>query len=37
MKKTWQKILKNFLFCMTNEMMNPIGKTEKMHRKKCLQ
>ena len=32
MKKTWQKLSKNFMFYMTNQMVNSIGKTsEKMH------
>ena len=32
------EMLKNFLFYMTNQMMNSIGKIlEKMHRQKCLQ
>ena len=36
MNKTFQKISKNFLFYMTHQMMNSIGKTEKMHGQKLL-
>ena len=28
MKKTWQKMLKNFLSFMTNQMMSSVGKTK---------
>ena len=36
MKKTWQKMLKIFLFYVTNQMMNSIAKTEKIHGQKLL-